>query len=216
MPSFYFDYYLGLWVQIEETVNTSTYLLFDDEGKSKPAGHITTINPVDWESFPQVFSSEYEFTSGYLAGSHGFSKNVTNADYSGSSQYENVYADGWKDRGTSNGSAQGDFSWSSRTDGANGEWNKGVGSFRADGSGGTRLSSSDGYKSDYRYNADGSGHGRITGPDPGLPVSISWDAFGNTTIVYADGSIEHVYGWGGSSGGSGEPIPVDTPVAMAK
>jgi hypothetical protein len=99
-------------------------------------------------------------------------------------------------------------------DGANNEWSEGAGSFRADGSGGTWLSSSDGYKSDYRYNADGSGHGRITGPDPGLPVSISWDAFGNTMIVYADGTVEHVSGWGSGSGdGDGEkPIPVDAEV----
>jgi hypothetical protein len=100
-------------------------------------------------------------------------------------------------------------------DGVNNEWSEGTGSFRADGSGGTRLSSSDGYKSDYRYNADGSGHGRITGPDPGLPVSISWDAYGNTMIVYADGSVEHVSGWGSGNGGGAKPIPVTAEAAGA-
>jgi hypothetical protein len=209
LPTFYFDYYLGLWVQIEETANTSSYLLFEDEGKARPAGHITTINPIDWDTFPQKFTSSYEFTRGYLTGSHGSSENITNADYGGSSRYENVYADGWKDKGASNWSGRGDFSWSSRTDGVNQEWSEGAGSFSAEGNGGMRLSSSDGYRSDYRYNADGSGHGRITGPDPGLPVTISWDAFGNTTIVYADGSIEHIPGWGSDNGGGAEPLPID-------
>ncbi len=215
MPSFYFDYYLGLWVQIDETGGNYNYLLFDDEAKTKPAGHITTVNPTDWETFPQIFKSSYSFDSGYLAGSHGDSENITNADYSGSSTYVNVYADGWKDSGSSRWSAQGNFTWSSRTDGANDEWSETSGSFFADGSGGTRLSSSDGYKSDYRYNADGSGRGRITGPDPGLPVTISWDAYGNTTITYADGTVERINGWGSGygggyvGGGGDDPMPID-------
>lgn len=218
-PTFYFDYYLGLWVQTDDSGGSSNYLLYEDEAKTKSAGHITTINPTDWETYPQVYSSSYAFTSGYLAGSHGSSENVTNADYSGSSQYGNVYSDGWKDKGTSHWTAQGDFTWSSRTDGTNGEWSEDVGTFLSDGSGGTRLSSSDGYKSDYRYSSDGSGHGKITGPDPGLPVTISWDAYGNTTIVYADGSTEHIAGWGsdyGGDGGDGDVFPVDEPVAFAK
>ena len=64
------------------------------------------------------------------------------------------------------------------------------------------------------------GHGKITGPDPGLPVTISWDAYGNTTIVYADGSTEHIAGWGSDNGGGygdgGGVISVDPPVAISK
>ena len=55
------------------------------------------------------------------------------------------------------------------------------------------------------YRADGSGHGRITGPDPGLPATIDWDAQGNTTVVYADGSSEYTPGWG-----YGDVTPVDS------
>ena len=75
-PTFYFDYYLGLWVQIDDSGNNSNYLLYEDEAKTKPAGHITTVNPTDWETYPQVYSSSYAFTSGYLAGSHGSSENM--------------------------------------------------------------------------------------------------------------------------------------------
>jgi hypothetical protein len=45
-----------LWVQIDETGGNYNYLLFDDEAKTKPAGHITTVSPTDWETFPQVFN----------------------------------------------------------------------------------------------------------------------------------------------------------------
>lgn len=209
-PGFYFDYYLGLWVEVQETTEKSTYLLYEDEAKTIAAGSIVTSYPADWNVFPQVYSSTFEFTAGYLAGSHGSSENIQNADGSGRSRYENVYADGWKDKGASSWSGRGDYSWTSRTEAGPGEWTEGAGTFRADGSGGTRHTTSEGYRSEYTYNRDGSGRGRITGPDPGLPVTISWDAYGNTTIRYADGTVERVPGWGSGGGGGGIPRPVET------
>ena len=212
-PTFYFDYYLGLWVAVTDTPGKSLYQLYEDEAKTKPAGSITTVSPTDWTVYPQIYNSTYEFNAGYLAGSHGFSKSATAADYSGSMSYEDFYNDGWHDKGASNWSGQGDYSWTSRTDVGDGAWTESAGTFRADGSGGTRTTGSDGYQAIYTYNADGSGRGEITGPDPGLPVTISWDAYGNTTITYADGSTEHYAGWGyggGIGGGTtGGPIPVD-------
>ena len=59
--------------------------------------------------------------------------------------------------------------------------------------------SSDGYTSDYTYRSDGSGFARINGPAPGLPATIVWDTFGNTTITYADGTnanpVRHAGSW---------------------
>lgn len=208
-PSFYYDYYLGLWVVVSSTPTTVTYALFSDEAKTQSAGSIVTTQPTDYDVYPQVYDSSYSFTAGYLAGSHGTSKNTTNADGSFSGTYDNVYSDGSSDKGQSNGSAIGDFSWQSRTDGpASKEWTQGAGTFRADGSGGTRFSTSDGYSADYIYNRDGSGQGHIKGSDPGMPVTITWDAYGNTTIKYADGSIEQYnaysyYDGGVSSSGEG-------------
>lgn len=208
-PSFYYDYYLGLWVDVVSTSSTMTYRLYEDEAKTQPAGSIDTIQPADWNTFPQVFESTYSFTAGFSAGSHGHSKNVTNADYSSTSEYDNTYPDGWTDSGNSRYDAQGNSTWTSRTETGNGQWSESSGSFRADGSGGTRTRTSDGYEATYVYNRDGTGHGRITGNDPGLPVTISWDAYGNTTTTYADGTIEHTPGWGGYGYGYGEPIPVE-------
>lgn len=222
-PNFYFDYYLNLWVEVTDTPSKSLYRLYEDDAKTLPAGKIETVYPTDWETFPQEYSSTYEYTAGYLAGSHGFSKNTTNADYSGKMSYENVYADGWKDHGESNWSGKGDSSWTSRYETGGGQWGESSGTFRSNGSGGTRTKSSDGYEAVYTYNQDGSGRGRITGPDPGLPVTLIWDAFGSTTITYADGTVERFPGWnvfddggvgGGTTGSSpgdpGKQIPVVT------
>jgi hypothetical protein len=211
-PKFYFDYYLGLWVAIDDLSGKSVYLLFEDEAKTKPAGKIETTYAVDSNTFPQIYESTYEFNAGTLAGSHGFSKSVTNTDYSGSMTYENHYNDSFSDKGASSWTGAGDYTWHSRTELTGGVWFENSGSFRANGSGGTRTSGSDGYTAIYIYNADGSGRGAISGSDPGLPVTIIWDAFGNTTIVYADGTTERLSGWGVGEGGEtpSEPVPVST------
>ena len=196
-PSFYFDYYLGLWVQTSYSKTESRYSLYEDEAKTKSAGSIVSSWPTDWETFPQVWKSSYEFTAGFMKGSHGSSENVTNAGWSGSTKFENVYIDGWKDKGQSNWSGQGDSSWFNRTESADGkDWTESAGSWRSNGAGGTRMSTSDGYEAVFTFNSDGSGRGTIKGPEAGLPASISWDNQGNVTIRYADGTIERFNRWG--------------------
>jgi hypothetical protein len=202
-PAFYFDQYLGLWVQTEYSAAESKYLLFEDEAKTKPAGSIVTTQPADWRVFPQTYSSRYEFTAGYLKGARGSYDNVLNADYSGRSSYENVFADGGKNRGESTHTSAGDFTYFDRAEFADGYWTESRGTFRANGSGGTRTESSDGYQTDYTFNADGSGRGTIKGSLPGLPATVTWDARGNTTIRYADGTTERIPGWGGIGGAAG-------------
>lgn len=211
ISNFYYDYYLGLWVSIDSQPGKLIYSLYEDEAKTKPAGSIETTQPTDYSVYPQEYKSSYTFTAGSLAGSHGSSENVTNADFSGKATYENTYVDGGKDSGESAWSGLGDFTWKSRSDSSDGKWMESTGSWRANGSGGAKISSSDGYSAEYIYNADGSGRARITGPDAGLPVTIVWDAFGNTTITYADGTVEHIPGWGDGTGttpppGSVEPV----------
>lgn len=207
-PSFYYDYYLGLWVQANFTEGESRYTLYEDEAKTKPAGAIVTTWPTSWETFPQTWKSHYEFTAGFLKGSHGFSENVTNVGWSGSSTYENVYVDGWKDTGKSTWSGRGDSSWINRTESADGkDWTESAGSWRSDGAGGTRMATSDGYEAIFTFNRDGSGHGRISGPEAGLPATITWDTQGNVTIRYADGSVERFNRWGIYPGPT--PLPGD-------
>jgi hypothetical protein len=206
--SFYYDYFLGLWVDVTTTPGKVTYSLYVDQAKTTSAGQIQTIQPTDYNTFPQTYSSSYTFTAGALAGSQGSAQNVTNADYSGTATYSDTYADGSKDSGSSSWSGQGDYSWQSRSDLSDGSWTQSTGSWRADGSGGTKTSSSDGYSAVYVYNSDGSGNAHISGPDPGLPATIVWDAYGNTTITYADGTVEHIPGW---NSGGGVAVPMATP-----
>ena len=205
-PNFYFDDYLGLWVAVQNTAVSSSFLLFLDEAKTQPAGTFqTTFSASD--AFPQTYASHYTITAGALSGTHGDYVTVQNADNSGKSTYNNTYLDGWSDKGQSSWSADGSSSWSSRSDGPNHAFYSYQGSFKADGSGANHTESSDSYITDYLYKAEGSGSGRIQGPDPGLPATITWDIYGNTTVRYADGSTEYYPGWGfygGSLVGTGE------------
>ena len=228
---FYYDGYLKLWAQKTQTDTDTTtevrYDFFVDEAKTQPGGFMSslqpkwnvypidvvaqdgakdigTLPPAFWNpTYPQTYKTEYRFTAGTLAGSHGLSETTTEADYSTTSKYENVYADGWKDGGSSH-SDSGGSTWSSRIDTPDGKFAEAAGTFRS-AIGGSRMSSSDGYSADYQFSASGSGHGTISGPDPGLPVTSSWDASGNVVVKYADGTTETFT----RSGYYGQPIPVD-------
>jgi len=194
-PNFYFDDYLGLWVAIQDSETSSSFLLYLDEARTQPAGSFqTTFSKSD--AFPQTYESHYAITAGALQGTHGDYVTVQNADNSGTSTYNDTYLDGWSDQGKSAWSADGSSSWSSRNNGPNNTFYSYQGSFKADGSGANHTASSDGYVTDYVYHADGSSSGRIQGPDPGLPAIITCDIYGNTTIHYADGSVEYYPGWG--------------------
>ena len=223
--NFYYDYYLELWVEFIETTTQSRTNYYLDQQKTQSAGYSINTHPENWEVFPQTYTYDYQFTAGTLKGSHGTSKTTTNADYSGETSYENVYADGWKDTGKSSWFPNGASTWFSRTDMSDGQWIESTGSFQPDGTGGTRTKLSGGFEANYIYNADGSGHGKITGPDPLLPVTITWNACGDTQIQYADGTVEEQEGWchniyypygngtttGGTGGGIVTPDPPPAP-----
>jgi hypothetical protein len=73
-----------------------------------------------------------------------------------------------------------------------------------DGSGSSLVESSDGYKSTFMFNSDGSGNAKIEGSDPLLPALIKWDAEGNVEIRYADGTVEKYNRWSWFGGGSSD------------
>jgi hypothetical protein len=223
---FYYDYYLELWVEMVTSATEFRINYYIDEAKTQPAGYSLSKQPADWTVFPQTSTYDYQFTAGTLKGSHGKSDTTIKADYAGDTSYENVYADGWKDTGKSTWFPNGASTWISRTDMADGQWIESTGSFRPDGTGNTRTKLSSGYEANYTYNADGSGSGKITGPDPLLPVTMTWNYCGDTKIVYANGTVEEIQGWcgnyypyvgsvtvGGTTGSSGSdtPPPPSTP-----
>jgi len=213
VATFYFDYYLGLWVDLVPTTNSTTFNLYVDQAKTQPAGSIVTTWPTG-NTYPLIYASSYNYTAGNEAGSSGSYNNTDNQDGSGSSSYQDTYSDGSKDSGSSFWTGTGTYTWTGRTDNADKSYSSMSGTFHSDGSGGTHMQDSAGYTADFTYNADGSGHATITGPDPGLPATMVWDAMGNTTITYADGTSDYIPGWGlgiavpvsSSSGGTGTAV----------
>jgi hypothetical protein len=192
--TFYYDNFLGLWVDVQNTATQSTDTLYVDQAKTQPAGSIVTTFPTG-STYPQVYSSTYQLTAGLFAGSHGSYQTTINQDGSGTSTYSDTYADSSTDSGTSTWTAQGANSWSDESTDASGGVTTSTGSFKADGSGTTHATTADGYTLDYTYNADGSGSGKISGPAAGLPATVTWDIYGDTTITYADGTVDYIPGW---------------------
>jgi hypothetical protein len=211
---FYYDYWLDLWVEFHHSDTTTRYDYYEDEAKTKKAGFSVSSYPADWRTFPQEYVYRYEFTAGLMKGAHGHSRTTTNAGWSGTSEYENVYADGWRDSGAGNWDGRGFSSWTSRTEAPDGSWIEVDATFRANGSGGMRIKMSTGYEAVYTYNANGSGRARITGPGPEYPITITWDQHGNTTIQHPDGRVEKIPGWGfvGPWPWIGGGIAIDDPV----
>ena len=206
--SFYYDEFLGLWVDFNSTETSVTSALYEDQAKTKPAGTISSTFPATYDpTADYAYASDYSFTAGTLKGSKGSYSTTFKADGSGTSTYFDTQPDGSKSAGSSQTNADGSSTWTSAYRSATGLSSNDSGSFFADGSGKSHFDSSDGYITDYAYHADGSGSGKIAGPDPGLPATIVWDNMGNVTITYADGSVEKFNAWVVTDIFPTEPLP---------
>jgi hypothetical protein len=213
---FYFDEWLGLWVQSSLLSNEFRYDFFEDEAKSMPAGHMSMKWPAEGSGYPQRWSSDFRFDAGTMVGSKGIFTGVQASEQVGSMEYDSLWA-GSRAKGSSDWSPAGS-TWKNRSDSADGSWTKDRGEFLADGSGVTHSKNSLGYASEYRWLSSGAGSGTIAGPDAGLPARIVWDASGEGTITYADGTSEEFHWWtvaaagggtgtGGTSGGGSSDGP---------
>lgn len=187
---FYYDDYLALWVSIDTTVENYGYYLFEDQEKTKPAGKFTSTYPTDPNIFPQVYSSEYSITAGVLKGSGGHYETSINSDGSGTSSYSNNLVGIYSDHGSSTWNIDGSSTWTAHSQGSDGSTSDYSGEFSMGGTGHTLSSDSTGHSNEYYYNPDGTGHGTIKGPEPGLPATIEWDNTGTITITWADGTKE--------------------------
>lgn len=192
-PSFYYDEWLGLWVQVDKSDTAFSMLFYTDEAKQHPAGHMTSTWPQDWTTYPVVWSSDYEFTAGTMSGSHGSYVSRMDSETSGSMTYDSTW-DGNRYQGQSIWNEEGS-AWSSRSESSDGFWSTDSGDFHSNGSGTTTSENSLGYRTRFTWNSDGSGNGRLEGPDSGLPATIIWDAMGDGTITYADGTVDEFHWW---------------------
>jgi len=192
-----FDEWLGLYTTLTETEGRTETLLFLDAAKTQPAGQILSIFPANYEIYPQVYRYTFTFSGGAQAGSEGHYDSIFNADGTYTSEYASTFADGTQYSGNSSytpdGTSSYSGSYSSTRDNTSGSYE---GQYRADGTGFSRSSDSTGYSSRYQYAANGSFTATVSGPDPGLPAQIVFDAeTGRYTITYADGTSE-TFDWG--------------------
>lgn len=215
---FYFDEWLQLWVEMQWTETEFSCLFYLDEAKSLPAGHILSTFTGNWETYPQTCTSDYEFTAGPWAGSHGAYNCVQTNQFVGEMTYNDTYVDRSHDAGSASWTEAGS-TWQSRWDGANGNgWYEDHGDWTWEGSGTWSCASSEGWATLWRYNADGSGTAHFEGPDPKLPADMRWTADGHFRIDYADGTHEE-WSWnelwlgGGEGGTSGGGFGISGPGA---
>lgn len=199
--SLYYDDWLGLYVSTTSTDTSETTLLYLDAAGSQSAGSITSTYPLDWSVYPNSTTSNYSITAGTFSGAKGAYESVNISETDGYMDYSSTWPGGWQVSGKSQWSVDSN-SWSDSATDPDGSWYKTSGTFNADGTGTSQYSDSLGYAATYKYNADGSGSALISGPDQGLPATISWDADGNTTIKYADGTVETYPGYGASGNGT--------------
>jgi hypothetical protein len=187
---FYFDEWLQLWVDTQWSDTTFTSSFYLDEAKAQPAGHATSTFSGDWTVFPQAYTSEYAFTAGSLAGSHGTYNSTQTSEFDGSMVYNNTYSDTSHDQGSASWSVTGS-TWQSTWNSAGDKgWYRDSGDWNADGSGTYSCSASTGWSSVWHYHSNGSGSAHFEGPDPKLPADLTWTAAGEFKIVFADGSSE--------------------------
>lgn len=202
---FYFDPFLKLWVDCTFTETAYTCLFYEDEAKQHPAGHVTSNFTGEWSTYPQSYSSSYEYTAGFFAGAHGTYECSQPTSSEGTMSYEDVFSDGSLDSGESSWGDKGSqfqAAWTA-TDGS---WFHDNGAWSNDGSGTYHCETSDGWTGTWTFNADGSGSAELAGPDPRLPATLVWTSAGHFTITYVDGSTEE-WNWNqveaGTSGSTG-------------
>lgn len=212
---FYFDDYLGLWVDTTSTDTSFSQKLYIDEAKTEPAGSFETTFPTGWDAYPYEYRSSFEITAGDFAGAHGLYVTSISSEMEGTSSYENVWPGFGSDKGWWKW-RDGASSWSYEGHSDDGAWYKGSGEFFDDWHGTSTFEDSFGYRFSYVYNSDGSGSAKIEGPDKGLPATMTWTAEGHVRIVWADGTVDEWDWWGvgveggttgtGTNGGGGTPL----------
>lgn len=202
--NFYYDEYLGLWVEWSSTETSYSMLLFLDESKSQAAGSMETTYASDFSSY----TSKYEITGGPYSGAKGSYESTIDLEGNYATSFDNTWPNWGHDKGESVWGPNGGSS-TYRSEATDGSWFTASSQFSADGSGSSSSEDSAGHKYKFVYNADGGGSGVVEGPEAGLPAKITWTADGHTKIVWADGSVEEFDPWtwvedgGGTTGTSG-------------
>lgn len=190
----FYDVALGLWGTVQISPSGLLESLYVDQGKTTPAGSLKyTVNEVAF-----VFTGPIEVNAGRYAGLTGnYFEAIQSDGFNGSINY------GMPDGSTvvTSFAVQNDdfghiFGTATAGVALAGDYtqNQQV-TYNTDGS--SKVTTLDGnmYRSTFNFAADLSGTGQITGSDPGLPATVTWNGSGNGTVKFADNSTLVFTGW---------------------
>lgn len=178
----------------DPTVGSGTVFFEDEAGTVSAGGDLTYVS--DGIAWPRWVRQEVEFKAGRFKGEKSVDYAANNEDgtgvhtatahYPGEADYT---LDGrWDESGKG--------IWTQRWDYADGTWGNGLSTTLEDYSSSIKITTSAGITFDMMWNLDLTGSGTISGEADGLPATLVWDAEGNGTIAWSDGSKTTFEGWG--------------------
>jgi len=188
-----YDSRLGLWVVTTITLTTYTRTFYQDKAETEPAG--SAVYTLDVST--KTLSGAITITKGNYAGLSGtYSATKSGSVISGNesvtlpsgttviSQFS-ITLSGLTSSGTLTETVTqpGGYSETSTvTRNSNGTFQ-------------IKASDSNGYSSTLNFNADYSGTGTVSGPDPGLPATVKWNSVGTGTVTFSDGVTLNFTNW---------------------
>lgn len=188
-----YDSRLGLWVVTTITLTSFTRTFYQDKAETEPAGSAVYTLDVSTETL----SGTIAITAGKYAGLSGnYSATKNGSAITGNesltlpsgttvvSQFL-IALNGASSSGTATETV-------TQTGGYT-ETSKVV--RNSNGTFEITASDSNGYSSTLDFNADYSGTGTVSGPDPGLPATVVWNSVGTGTVTFSDGITLSFTNW---------------------
>lgn len=189
----------GLWekqqpgVDGDPTIGSGT-LFFEDEAGTIPAGSDLTYAS-DGISWPRWVRTVTEYKAGKRKGWKVTDYAANNEDGSGVHTATGHYPGESDFTLGGRWDATGQGVWTERWDFVDKTWENQVWTMQEDFSGHLVITNDAGVTFDMNWLPDASGTGTIAGRYDGLPANMQWDANGDGTITWADGSKTSFTAW---------------------
>jgi len=190
----FYDKSLGLWVVVTVTLTSFTETFYQDQAETEPAGSASYTLDIA----TQMMSGAINVTQGNYAGLSGtFSETISGGSLKGN--YSLTLPSGTTITGQfsvsegSNGNPMGTMTQTITESGGYSESTSVT--YNSDGSIKITATDSNAYSSTLNFAADLSGTGTVTGPDPGLPATLTWDSSGDGTVTFANGVTVNFTNW---------------------
>ena len=184
-----------LYFTLDNTPTSVKYSYFEDANLTLSAGESTQSYSLLNDVF--TFITSFSFTKGPFAGLTGSTsvfKSDTKSNYDSDITTPNVGKTISTFRGTVG--ASGIVGTGSNTfTSVSGYRSEATLTYKDDGTKQYTTRDSNNYASSFNFAVDASGQGTITGTDPGLPATATWDTKGTGVVTWADGSKTNFIQW---------------------